>query len=239
MQLPQSLEIYLKRCRIRERSLRRPMLVAALATLLALVALAPVGCDQRAAPQPPAATEPAAVPTTQQLISGPRTNLALHTAPLRLSVPQSWKLDLTGTSTTLRGLTPHGSIQLTIAFRTILNRDKKQFLIEAFQAKGASQGYRRVKLSQSGSIDILDLQQPNGPIDMPLLDDQGKKLKDTSAPLTWKFLVFVPEISQPDEFDEYELAFFNLDDSHYQADKDLLESIMATLKYDPAAGDGS
>jgi hypothetical protein len=216
---------------------RQPMHFTATAMLLAALALN--GCDRRSPDPAATASQSTDVPTTQQLISGPRTNLALHTAPLRLSVPRSWKLDLAGTSTTLRGPTPHGSVQIIIAFRTTFNHDKEQFLIGAFRDKGASEGYRRIKLRPSAGIDILELQKATGPIDTPLLDNQGNKLKKTSEPLEWKFLAFTPETSQPGEFDEYEIAFFNLDESLYQADKDFLESIMATLKYDPAAGDGS
>jgi hypothetical protein len=240
MQPQPSLELHLKRLRVATLLLRRqPIRLAATAILLAATALALNGCDRRPT-EPTAATSGSpAIPTTQELINGPRTDLALHTAPLRLSVPRSWKLDLAATSTTLRGLTPHGSVQIIIAFRTTFTHDKEQFLIGAFQDKGASEGYRHVKLRSSAGIDIVELQKVTAPIDTPLLNNQGNKLKDTSEPLEWKFLAFIPEGSQPGEFDEYEIAFFNLDESLYQADKDFLESIMGTLKYDPAAGDGS
>lgn len=211
---------------------RRSTYGAAGAFLMAAIALAPTGCGQRA-PEIKASDEGSARPTTQEIVNGPRTDLSLETIPFRLTVPQSWKLDITGASTVIRGPTPSSSVEITVAFRSVVNPDHKQLLIDAFKAKGATQGYRSVNVRHTDDMDVLNLQQPGPKSNSPLLDDKGNKLRDTSTPLAWNILVFVPDRQLANEFDQYEFSFVGLDDEIYQADKDLLESIMSSLKYDP------
>jgi hypothetical protein len=166
-------------------------------------------------------------------LTGPRKEISLLIAPFRLSVPAGWKMQPIGSSEVLRGVTPTGAIEMTIAFRNTLTSDGKQQLIDAYKAQGPKEGYRRVTTRSSNGFEVLDLQRTEHPISEPSLDDQGRKISDTSTPLTWTLLAFVADPDLQGRFDEYELSFVSLDDELYQPDKDFLESVLNTLRYDP------
>src|SRR5262245_53680451 len=90
--------------------------------LILMTWMGSAGCDPPKAPPPPQPTAEATTqptpqrPTTQQLLSGTFKKVPLPSAPLSISVPESWKIEPVGAITFLTGPTPSSEearIQLT------------------------------------------------------------------------------------------------------------------------------
>src|SRR5215207_1671231 len=96
---------------------------ASIAAISAAPLLASVGCDDPAEnmqqtmidqQKQQAAAEAAAkqlpkIPTTQDLVSGPRTTAALGPLPMTMQVPASWRVVVVSGATNLQGYTPGGT----------------------------------------------------------------------------------------------------------------------------------
>jgi hypothetical protein len=104
----------------RERRDMKPPVRRVLFTIFLSAGLLSTGCDDpgddgipqavldQQAKQAEAAKNLPKTPTTQELLSGPRTLTPLGPLPMTVRVPVSWKVEVAGPASHLRGRTPSG-----------------------------------------------------------------------------------------------------------------------------------
>jgi hypothetical protein len=170
------------------------------------------GCDRSPTPPPPAADEtaPDTRPTTEELLSGQRTQLDIKSAPLSIKVPASWKIEMVDGLSMLEGPTPSGDTTITIATLPGMSSKRIDMMVDGAEADAQKRPDR---------VQVHDLHQINGlrafekitysgpstqptttpdltaatPIDAPL--DATTQPSDAAANgpmISWSRLVFVP-----------------------------------------------
>jgi hypothetical protein len=203
--------------------------------------LAGGACDDAPAPPPPtrsaapdeaadpATTEPAR-PTTQQLLSGPRTRVPLATLPLTAAVPEGWEIATAGPLVLLKGPTPAGSAEVQLAHRPPLKRDQIDALIDVAREEHAGRpGARRLDVRPLGAATVLERQRVGAAIPDPVTGEADPIYE-------WTLTIFVP---QDDALDVHELNFVGLTLRQYETDEPLLRSIVESLRLEyvaPGAG---
>jgi hypothetical protein len=165
--------------------------------------------------------------------------------PLTISVPESWKIEsatIAATATTpertihfLEGPTPAYRMAINLA-RQGVRAETPEVFLNALKAvaKGPND---RVELRDLGTARRLERFMIEAPTSSPKVDGQGNPVLDkdgklemvTSTPIRWTITVFVPVAKS---FERYELSFLGLTGEQYAIDKELLDKIVASLKYD-------
>ena len=193
-----------------------------------------VGCDKESESGSSPATQPtpaplAAVPTTQQLLTGPRTKLDLKFAPFTLNVPQSWELKTfnDGATVILEGSTPTDTVGISIpVYRTITADQEKALETHAKQ----------------DAIEHSDLIKSNPIRDMPgtkvieqlILDAPTSATTQPLQTLQWIYTLCIPNGK---DFTAYDLRIIGLTTQQYKNDQAFLRSIIDTATYIPSPAD--
>ncbi|MBC8107461.1 MAG: hypothetical protein H7Z14_12785 [Anaerolineae bacterium] len=197
-----------------------------------------VGCDDRRnlvpviAPQA-AATQPAR-PTTQELLQGESTRVALKAIPFWISVPRGWELKSQAGVIVLEGPTPTGIAQLGIGRHLAPIAQHDERLIEGAKREAAAKPgpYTLADVRDSGGLKVLETRSVGKTLPMPAIDNLGNKIADTTTRMDWKTIVFVPDGR---DVAVCEIHFIDLTREQYDQDKELLTKIMSSLQYDPRA----
>ena len=209
----------------------------------ALVAVGLTACDDTpAVPQAvldesnkPTDTSINKRPTTQSLLSGTRSRSALIPLPLTMEMPEGWgkpKDMEAAPGHLLQGYTPNGDVQIQLASRPVMKKERLDQLIEGAKKEMAKNPAVKVELRDMGSSKVLERQSVGQPRPLTVYDDQGVPHTTTEAIFNWTYSVLVPFEGA---YQVYELNFIGLTKSQYDKDKDFLEGILKTIQY---AGDG-
>jgi hypothetical protein len=193
-------------------------------------------CEERPTPPPPnakpptapgqadpAVTQPAEAvrPTTQALLTGPRTVLALDAVPFTLSVPEGWSLQTIAGLVVVTGPSPSGDVTIQLNSRSI-QKDAIPFVEEGAKKEQASDPANQL-LAESRTIGDLKVFERQW-LGRAQQDGQPRTLR-------WTISTYVPR--NPMTFSVYELNFVGLTETQLQQDREFLYSIVNTLKYDP------
>jgi hypothetical protein len=204
------------------------------------------GCDDAPAPPQPAAQTPAASegattaparPTTQQLLSGPKTRLILGTLPLSAEVPEGWTIRTAGPLVLLEGPTPSGQGEVQLAHRPSLKREQFEALLggarkDQEQARGTG---KTIDVRPLGTATILERRSVGRPLPADAEAEAGAGAAGDAA-YNWTITVFVPQGGKPDDaVDVHELNIMGLTVSQYETDGPLLRPIVESLRLESAS----
>ena len=214
--------------------------VFSLAAAVAL-ALAATGCEDPADDIPQAVLDQQAkraaaekdlpkIPTTQELTTGPRTVVPLGPLPLTMRVPASWKVEVAGGASLLRGHSPSGEVTIQLTSRPSLKQAQLESEIKGAKKEQAErpQSILKVELRPMGNGQIYERQAVGDPAPYTVYDSNMQARTTTEQLFKWTIAVLVP---QGDAFQRYELNFVGLTKSQYDKDKEFLQGLLDTLSY--------
>lgn len=212
------------------------------------------GCDERSTPSPggpsPSARRVPPIPprpTTAELVDAPRKAMALGVYPLVMDVPQGlWQLKIStetgaATSISIEGPAPAGDVLIQVTHYPVLQPADALAKKEADGLKDMNAHRDTVLMSEMramGPAKVLERRT--------IVKDGIKELgKDgvTQIPkdeIKWNLMVFTPHPSKREQgpvFEWYMVSFTLLSREQYEKDKEFLEKIVGSLRYDPLAGD--
>jgi hypothetical protein len=219
------------------------------ALALALACLLQWGCDRKDAgppppppprphtPPPTQPTQPAPTsrPTTQALLTGPRKPLVLGTLPLTMDVPESWTVDTEPGAAIawLDGPTPHGHVRIELSSQsTPFNAQSLTLMDQQARKEAATRGADAVQITPLHSIGGTARAREEREVHPgTVLDDDGHPRK--TDVMDWTIEVYV---GQDTAYTLDLLHFAMLPRDVYQQDKDFIEHIVSTLRYDATRG---
>ena len=195
-----------------------------------------------------AASKP--VPTTQELLNGKKKTLVLGAFPFTLEVPATWSLQSTGDPAviTVSGPASSGevSIQLVQPGRMVGTRVPDTAMTSAQKEMSAKpHPLNRLEMRTMGPAKVIEHRMisnafVNGKLpaevwgDIESIDNSLGAKTVTHAILNPQILKWSFTIFEPGEKDTYMvrgLTFLSLRVSEYEQDKEFLEGMMKTLKY--------
>jgi hypothetical protein len=217
-----------------------------------LAALVLTACEDRSS-VPPAALEQAkkasetpkgpAVPTTQELQSGPRHRLALIPLPLTMEVPAGWgklsdnnpagiKVTSVGLNI-IQGYTPSGPVQIQLTARPVVKEDALQRIVDAGKKEMKDKPQQIVKfdLRPMDGVKLLERQSVGPARPFVQYDTNGQEHQSMESSFNWSISVLVPNEGA---YQDYQLSFIDLTKSHYDKEAAFLNNIIGSLRY---AGD--
>jgi hypothetical protein len=215
--------------------------LAVLGILLALAGLAGLACDDKSNDIPQAVRDQQArqaeaeknlpkIPTTQDLLNGPRTVTALGPLPMTMRVPVSWKVDVTGGASLLRGFSPSGEIAIQLTSRPSIKKESFDALVKSDKKEQAEkpQSILKVEVRPMRDMVIYERQAVGDPQPYTVYDKNLKEHTTTEQLFKWTISVLAPT---GDAYQRYELNFVGLTKSQYDQDKDFLQGILKTLTF--------
>lgn len=219
----------------------RPWRVLGMLGMLAGATLS-ISCDQT--PSPPKAirdaskepaTQQAARPTTQELLSGSFRKYMLPDTPLSVQAPESWRFTSAGSVRLLEGPSPADQAMITYTQRDPVQEDRVEGLISRLKGEVSSNGdIFKSELRQIGQMRVLERLTTSPPVTNPKLDNRGNPLFDAqNNPVTvkttaveWSLIAFIPEGKL---WKQYVLTVIGLTTDSYGTDRVLLERILGSL----------
>ncbi len=198
----------------------------------------PAGCDDTQSASPPAAppvesksASDADRPTTRQLMDGPRIPLRLLGFGLIVDVPASWRLDTLGEITFLAGPAPLGDIQIQISARNSVTARQIDYIVRGNNKELADhpESVLVAHLDDLGSTKVFEkvTRSDSSTIQQP--DVRGNPTTNVSSLDTWSFAVF---IRQDDLYEQYAFNVVAPTQEEYDADKDLVRSVIDSIRTD-------
>ena len=199
------------------------------------------GCDKDNSAAGPASPTPDTGnvhPTTQQLLTGPRSAKDLKFDPITLQIPLGWDVISydQGSLVTLEGQTPTDVVKISIPLSRSITIDQEKSL-----EQHAKQDYdlHPDLLDKAGIRDIT-----GGKVIEHLVVDpiqpasQVPTAVATTEPiqtLQWMFTLCVPT-ADGKGFTAYDLRFMGMTLKQYKADQIFLRSVIDSLTYTPSGG---
>jgi hypothetical protein len=189
-------------------------------------------------------------PTTQELLTGPKKTLRLGEFPLTLEVPRSWGIrsSQTGEFISVGGEATSGDISIQLVQQSqTLQPGGPEATFEAAKKEVQAKPHpiNRVELRPLGPAKVLEQRMISNRFvngkpppevwgDVETSSASGAKVV-THAVLNphlvqWTFTVFIP--ASEGKFSVRALTFIGLALSEYERDKEFLEQMMKTLKYE-------
>jgi hypothetical protein len=225
--------------------MNRTALIALLCTSLV------VACDDERAAVPKEVLEQSAappepgkgkkkIPTTQELVSGPRSRTALMPLPLTMELPPGWGkfedvndalLNVAAAGINLlQGRTPNGEVQIQLTAKPALKQETLDQLMAGGKKEMAEKPDEIVKLElrDLGNVKIMERQKVGKPAPLATFDANGNEHITTESPFNWTISVLVPSEGA---FQVYELNFIGLTKSQYDKDATFLTGVINTLAY--------
>jgi hypothetical protein len=199
------------------------------------------GCEERPvilpATPPPATTQAASTrPTTQQLLTAKRKKLSLGTIEstnLSIEVPPSWQLNSGTNSTWIEGETPHGDVRIQVAMQ---GAPLKEASITAMEQRARAQA-----TSQPASLEVVPMRKIGGGarkmerreflrgLEVPRENGEVEKVDRVD----WTVYLFVPQVNG---YQVVTLNFSGLSIQQDKEDREFLDHILRTIRYDAAGG---
>jgi hypothetical protein len=227
---------------------RRPVAILLLGLAATVTIAIAVGCDDPGSDIPQSVRDQQAkqaeaqknlpkIPTTQDLLNGPRTTTALGPLPMTMRVPVSWKVEVTGGASLLRGFTPNGEIAIQLTPRSAIKKESFDALVKSDKKEQAEkpQSILKVEVRPMGDNLIYERQAVGDPAPYTVFDKNMKERTTTEQIFKWTVAVLVPT---GDAYQRYDLNFVGLTKSQYDQDKDFLQGILNTLTYGEGGGGG-
>jgi hypothetical protein len=200
-----------------------------------------LGCDERPvilpANPPPAATSQAATrPTTQQLLTAKRKKLSLGTIEstnLSMEVPPSWQLNSGASSTWIEGETPHGDVRIQVAMQ---GAPLKEAAVTAMEQRARAQA-----TSQPTTLEVVPMRNIGGGakkmerreflrgLEIPRGNNEVEKVDRVD----WTAYLFVPQVNG---YQVVTLNFSGLSIQQDKEDREFLDHILRSIRYDAAGG---
>jgi hypothetical protein len=189
-----------------------------------------VGCDdpRPAVPTPPlpvATTAPAVAiepqrPTTQALLSGPRTRTVLAPLPLALQLPQGWTLETIADTPVLNGPAPSGDLTVSLITRAVSTKAIELTERGAKEEADARPGVHLLAAARTvNGVRIFERQSVGTTI-----------APDGSPTFRWHITVYAPASADSEFTTTYELNFLGLSRAAFEADKPFLTSIIDSIE---------
>jgi len=205
------------------------------------------------------ATRPAA-PTTQELMAGPKKTLRLGEFPISLSVPASWTMKSFGEGlaplVTVSGPASSAEIDIQLVQQSsIVPADRLEAMVNGARKEVAAKPHpiNKVELRPLGRIKVLEQRMisnefPDGKLppevvsEVPISDSSSALLpKGTVIPTTravinphmvsWRFTLLIPDATGK-QYRTRGLTFQALRLSEFMQDREFLETMMASMKYE-------
>ena len=230
--------------RLGRRSISNPLKTAALAMIAATLPLLSFGCEDPAEDmqqtmvdqqkrQQDAAKQLPKIPTTQELLSGPRSTVALGPLPMSMNVPTSWRVAVVSGATNLQGWAPSGTeITIQLSSRTTMKKEALDYAVRSAKKEQADNPHSVLKFDVRpfgpDGAQIMERQGVGEPRDYPIMDINGKTQITREQPFKWTISVLAPH-SSGDAYQVYELNFIGLTKSQYDKDKDFLQGLLDSL----------
>jgi len=224
----------------------KPPVCQIVATIILAAGLLCTGCDDPAgdipkevldqqAKQAEAAKTLPKIPTTQELVNGPRTVTALGPLPMTMRVPASWEVKVAGGATLLSGFTPNGEVAIQLTSRPSLKKASFDSLVKSDKKEQAEkpQSILKVEVRPMGDMLIYERQAVGDPAPYTVFDKNMKERTTTEQMFKWTISVLAPS---SDAYQRYELNFVGLTKSQYDQDKQFLQGILDTLSAGGAGG---
>jgi hypothetical protein len=176
-------------------------------------------------------------PTTQQLLTGPRTTLEVKFAPITLQVPPGWEVKSysDGTLVTIEGQTPSDVVGISVPVYHAITNDQEKSLENRAKQDFADHpdllqqvGIR--DLSGGKLIERLIVDPPLAPTQAAAT---GLPTTEPVQTLQWTFSLCVPA-SDGKSFNVYDLRFLGMTLKQYKTDQKFLRSVIDTLAYVPS-----
>ena len=170
------------------------------------------------------------IPTTQDLVSGPRSVTPLGPLPLTMRVPVSWKVEVTAGASLLRGFTPNGEIAIQLSSRPSVKKANFDAMFKSEKKEQAEkpQSVLKLELRPFGDAMIYERQSVGDPAPFTVYDHNLKARTTTEQIFKWTISVLAPT---GDAYQRYDLNFVGLTKSQYDQDKEFLQGILSTLTY--------
>ncbi|MEA2707926.1 MAG: hypothetical protein QOF78_527 [Phycisphaerales bacterium] len=170
------------------------------------------------------------IPTTQELVTGPRTVMPLGPLPMTMRVPTSWKVEVTSGASLLRGHTPSGEITIQLTSRPSLKKPEFDALIKAAKKEQAEkpQSILKADVRPLGNVQVYERQAVGDPAPYTVYDSNLKEHTTTEQLFKWTISVLAPH---GEGLQRYELNFVGLTKSQYDQDKEFLQGMLDTLHY--------
>jgi hypothetical protein len=168
--------------------------------------------------------------------------LILGALPLRMSVPDAWKILSTDSASWLEGPTPHGfvRIQLSVVLQATREATGSPVTFSGSTLALREKGAEKEAAASSGKIEVVPLHSLGVAAKAMERREvyEGNTLGFDGEPqpakmMDWSIEVYVP---QDMNYTLDLLHFVALTDKQYQQDKDFLQQILSTLHYDAAKG---
>jgi len=221
-----------------------------------------VGCDDKqdvppavlqAQQNPVPATRP--MPTTQELLTGVKKRLRLPEFPVSLDVPPSWGLQslANGEIFTVNGQGSSGDFDIQLVQQSqLVPKTQPETMLAAAKKELAAKPHpiNRAELHELGPVKVVEVRSisnafVNGKlpaeVEGDILVDPGNRnvapgVQTTTRGIVnphmvkWTFTLFVP--AREDKLSVRALTFMRLGLHDYEKDKDFLEQLMKSMKYE-------
>jgi hypothetical protein len=147
-----------------------------------------------------------------------------------MRVPVSWKVEVAGGASLLRGFTPNGEIAIQLTSRPALKKASFDALVKSDKKDQAEkpQSILKVDVRPMGDMQIYERQAVGDPAPYTVFDKNMKERTTTEQLFKWTISVLAPT---GDAYQRYELNFVGLTKSQYDQDKEFLQGILDTLSY--------
>jgi hypothetical protein len=178
------------------------------------------------------------IPTTQDLVNGPRTVMALGPLPMTMRVPASWKVEVQGGASLLRGFTPNGEITIQLTSRPSLKKASFDALVKSDKKEQTEkpESILKVEVRPLGDVQLYERQAVGAPAPYTVYDKNMKERTTTEQLFKWTISVLAPT---GDAYQRYELNFVGLTKSQYDQDREFLQNVVNTLTYGSGGGGGA
>lgn len=219
--------------------------------ILALISAVTVaaGCDERRpnSPADPSASQSAATnPTTQpaddagahDVTNQELTPVPLGAIPFAMNAPKGWKFKSRAGVLTLEGPTIAGTAQIQIVRHMQPIAGHAERLVEGAKKEIAAEPgpYNKCDVRTVGGVQVLEFRKLGRPTGAPAIDATGKQIAPGGTSMQWKLTAFVRRAGGTEkDLDMCEIGFVDLTREQYDIDKELLEKMIVSLKYDPSA----
>jgi hypothetical protein len=192
-------------------------------------------------------------PTTQELLTGPKTRLRLATFPLSVEVPKGWSLassTVEGGPITLTGQGSSGDITLQLVHQSgTVAAGRLEDIVSSAKKELAAKPHpvNRAELRPLGPAKVLEQRMISSELvggklppevwgDVEITSERDPrtsvKVRSILNPhmLKWTFTVFLPPAN--DQHATRALTFMSLKLSEFEQDREFLEQLMKSLQYE-------
>jgi hypothetical protein len=222
--------------------------VAIMVLFVAAIALF-AGCDD-GKPKSPAdlapqqtttadpATQPADGSSAQSMGRDELAPMPLGVIPFTLGAPRGWKVKVRAGVMTLEGPTVAGTAQIQVARHVQPIAGHADRLVEGAKKEIAAEPgpYNKCDVRTVGGVQVLEFRKLGRATGAPVIDATGKQIAPSGTSMQWKLTAFVRRGGgSAKDVDMCEIGFVDLTREQYDIDKELLEKMIASLKYEPGA----